>query len=726
MSYIKPSYDTGSVVDPYAGAQRAVANISTLMKNAEDIRTKKALLAEQQKKDALALKQQQFENNLATQNAAIQEYNAQANGYGQGKLVADAMKNIYETGAVDNINAIDKLNKAYLEAGTDPRMEELVGRLDKSVAYNEAMKGINGNKELTPELAAAGEEAVKRGVLGKDYDLYKKLTDAARSNVEALNKSIVDNGFSDLYKTADANAVKSALYDQLVKGGVNPVYADKVAERRASQYLLTAPGWSETEKQKIAMWDKELASLNKNTTTTTYTTGNGSSKDKSSKKTYYSSTAPETDSIMKAVGSVAKFAGVDNSWFNGENELKDAPKYAAIGAQPIRVKNKKGVETTVYASPDEVAAALLPLTKTNYIAGNQFGSLDAFKKALQKQVQGDYELNNYSPGGGHGSKTTSSTEKRIAKPAQQRIDEINKLKTALINAHRKPTGQEIVDRILGTKNGKRADIVDLSSLYTKPAKVTKKQEKKTGTNALLAALNSPKKGEVARVTAAYVNDLDKPTAMTKGLSDRDKKRLEKVVNSKSTQALLTKLLNPVKRSGTTKSKVGTEVPDIFKDIKIANKGAANSSVPMMGIPDIGTNGVVNYENNSTPSNLAELNMRLRKRANERAAEMGDFPIEYKDSQGVTRMSDVPNQGLEDVSLEVAAPLALALKAPAARVAATMRDLIGKGFTKAKAEYLIRTGQVKLLPRAPQQINVPSGGFGKANLRYNIGIPAVVP
>jgi len=725
MAMMKLDTHIGTVVDPYTGAQKALANLTAQRQQQFANALAMKADARQVKKDALAQQQQDFTNGIATQANARQQWAAQAKGMGQGQLVTDAMKDVTsKTNGLDNTNAMEAANKLFLNAGTNPKMEELVSRLDNSAVYNEAMKGILGNNELTPELATAKEEAVKQGVLGKDYGLYKKLTDTAGSNVEALNKEAKDKDYSDLYKTTDANAVKSALVDQLIKGGVNPVYADKVATEKAGQYLMTAPKWTETDKQKVAMWDKELTSLNKNTTSDTTTTG--TDKSKKNKKTHYSSTAPKTQSVMTAIGSVAKFAGIDNSWLNGENELKNAYEYASIGAQPIKVKNGKGVETTVYASPDEAAAALLPLTKTNYVAGNQFGSVNAFKTQLQKQVQADYEQNNYGSGSGgaHGSKTASSTEKRVTKAAQQRIDQITKLKTALINSHRNPTGQDVVDRLFGTKNGKRSDVVDLNSLYSKPTDGTKTHGKKPQMNALLAALNSPKKGEVANVLANNT-DAGKLNTMLDALSGKDRSRFETVANRDGD--LIGKLLGakyPELSGDSTKREVGTEVPGIFGGIKIAGAGTT-----VMGIPNTGSNGAVSSKNSSTPNNSAELDMQLRKKANERAVEMGDFPIEYKDSQGVTRMSDSPSQALDDVSLEITPakvlPLALKLRAPAARVVATMRDLIGKGFTKTKAEYLIRTGQVKLLPRAPQQINVPLGGFSKANLRYNIGIPAMM-
>jgi len=73
MAMMKLNTTIGTVVDPTAGAQRALTNIGTIMKDASDIRAKKDALAQQATQDEEARKQREFANGLATASADRQQ-----------------------------------------------------------------------------------------------------------------------------------------------------------------------------------------------------------------------------------------------------------------------------------------------------------------------------------------------------------------------------------------------------------------------------------------------------------------------------------------------------------------------------------------------------------------------------------------------------------------------------------------------------------------------------
>ena len=570
MALIKLDTRISQILDPTRGAQKAL--------------DKYALLEERKKQNELY-------NSLAQQANTRQQWASEAKGMGQGQLVADALSSVTsKTNGLDNTNAMEALNKTFTQAGTDDKLAGLVRKLDNSESYNEAMKAITGNKELTSEQATAAEETVKQNVLGKDYDLYKKLYNTAGTNIETLNKDAGSADYSYLYKTTDANAAKNALVEQLIGKGVNPVYADKVAAEKASQYVMTAPKATDAQKGQLKAFDKQLELLGKNTVTKE--TGK-----KSGSKASYDMTKPQSIlKLSKALATRGEQLGLTNSLTTVfQDEKKDLPKYEAAAAEAVPLKNG----TKVYATPDDAALALDKVFNSSKTIWNSSSleGVNQYRKALGEVVQ--ERLKTEGLGGSKGS--AHKTTKTLTPEAQEKANVIIAKKQALLNSLRNPTGQEIADKIAGTKNGKRADVVNLSSLYSKTTEDTKTQEKKNTekkpeTNALLAALNSPKKGEVARVTAVNANDLDKLRAMVKGLSDRDKKRLENVTNSSSTQDLLAKLLNTGKvRSGVVPSTNITKTGSTTASSKVSKMYGKAGSIPPTSNTNPRVRRSVNYK-----------------------------------------------------------------------------------------------------------------------------------
>ena len=97
------------------------------------------------------------------------------------------------------------------------------------------------------------------------------------------------------------------------------------------------------------------------------------------------------------------------------------------------------------------------------------------------------------------------------------------------------------------------------------------------------------------------------------------------------------------------------------------------------------------------------------------------PTGMTDQEKMMAQFEAEDRPLEDMSLMFIPGL------KAAKTTASQLKILTKaGYTKAKAEALIKSGRLKLLPERPSQINVPRNGFTKNNLKYDISMPAMKP
>ena len=197
MAMMKLDTHIGSVIDPYAGAQKVLANVGTLMKGAEDIRTKKTLLAEQQKKDALAQQQQQFADDLATQaNARAEKAAILTNSVNQSKLdeynrlkqVKASQSDVYNILSNPNIGITTKLDFKHIPTAVNTAV---------NTANSNGFSLVPGSRPSTVSINAPAFPTLKNGTnLNKNTNLATTLINTlekARNSTPELKALYTSN-----------------------------------------------------------------------------------------------------------------------------------------------------------------------------------------------------------------------------------------------------------------------------------------------------------------------------------------------------------------------------------------------------------------------------------------------------------------------------------------------------------------------------------------------------
>jgi len=216
MAMMKLDTHISSPTNPFIGAQSALANVGALMENASNIHMKNALLAEQQKKDMLANKQQTFRNNLLQQqindkqtqqafvnNIATQTANRQSSIFKQNqnnqKALAAAVSqdgsltngNAYHLGALtDTIgakyDAANKIAAAKVKAlglsvanGDGKRIGQI---------YDQATYGTSDPQKVAAKQAGL-QNIFDNNVMSKGYYTNRLLQDYAKAGGTNIDKA---------------------------------------------------------------------------------------------------------------------------------------------------------------------------------------------------------------------------------------------------------------------------------------------------------------------------------------------------------------------------------------------------------------------------------------------------------------------------------------------------------------------------------------------------------
>ena len=511
-------------------------------------------LAEQRRKDELAQQQLAFQNSLAMSKEARAQSEYQRK--------------------VNQRNAVNQLSKTWSPnlgngAGLETQQNSIAEyfntankKAEEELAKNGVTQRLNQYKdangvertELTPTEKQDLDMLYK--TVGNTYDKYAYENSpyaGKTSSGNAALQSIFDNNtmtkqqaHADVMHRAAANGIDvstaKALADTLTATLVDQKVQDATAAKAMNKRLENAA------KIKFEA-DKANQTIAAKPTKSTGSSGSGSGY--SVKKALSDKAYPK---LIEEVKTGGEFTGVITGSSFLDLKADDITK-------KLTAMQNAGV-------PSALAESLLK--------GNTENTIDFWGLGVNKEVDpkfstlADAAIKDAKDGKFTSTKSSKDNGAKHLKLVAE--DYIPKTVTAYdIKAQRQKKLSQEADtelaRILGlsTKNS----ITPTTKTGTAKIPENKKTEKKPDTNALLTALNSPKKGEVARVTTANANDLDKLKATVKGLSDRDKKRLEKVINSSSTQDLFAKLLNTGKvHSGivpsTSITKIGSTTRKVDK------------------------------------------------------------------------------------------------------------------------------------------------------------------
>ena len=273
------------------------------------------------------------------------------------------------------------------------------------------------------------------------------------------------------------------------------------------------------------------------------------------------------------------------------------------------------------------------------------------------------------------SATDKKYDDQIAKVGKDYLDAArNKIENRGVD---KPT-RELFDSILNNTYGN----VD----STTPSKVEqiangKSTEKQTSTKVggqIGAAINTKGVGgELAKLKLENPQEFANEYEL---LKPAQQARVDKVLGSEASK------------------KVFTETKKDPTKTSISLRDALSTSKPLVAFP--------------TESRLSPGSLDILRQLN---------PTGMTDQEKMMAQFEAEDRPLEDMSLS----LIPGLKA-AKTVSSQMKLLTKAGYSKAKAEALIKSGKLKLLPERPSQINVPVKGFTNANRHYDISIPAMRP
>jgi len=556
----------------------------------------------QAKEDDLAQQQQQFANNLATQANARRQWVAQASGMGQGALVTNAMKNITsKTNGLDNTNAMKAMSNEYTSVGVDPKLTTLISKID---AYNTA-NGIDGvNKQQTT--------ATERAALGNNYNEYIALQNNVSNKIDQLNNNVADSDYSGLFQTTNPSKVKNVLTNQLINGGVNPLYAAKEAAAYAGKYTSIVPKMTAVAKAKMKLYDNIMKQAEGNTSSVknTVSKGLGLEGTKNGNIGYVNMTrTPNIKNTVTNLTAMLKAIGVGDSkvpWHDDASKLNQYVNAATTPIQPVDVNGKPLRDASgklypmVYPTQNDVNKALLLGVKTHWMSGNSLYSPATFKDQLAREASATilkhngiaFKTGTQGTGAGAGTKTTtSSTVKNMTPSAQQNYLAALNAEQSLLNAYSVPTGKSIADRIMGVNSKGKISGYDYSKEMAIPTKAPTNSTSSTSSNPLLKALNSKSPTAVANIVA-NTNNVDKLNSMISSLSGKDRHRFEKIVNGKGN--LISKLLK-------------AKYPDI--KTPIANKRVNVKPTPVshnVYIPGVSRAGKSFDWANSSGNTLAEL------------------------------------------------------------------------------------------------------------------------
>ena len=195
-----------------------------------------------------------------------------------------------------------------------------------------------------------------------------------------------------------------------------------------------------------------------------------------------------------------------------------------------------------------------------------------------------------------------------------------------------------------------------------------------------AAMSSSTDGDVARLSLLpeFANEYE-------NLTKPQQARVDKVLGSDASQKVLTE-------AGTSKE----AIPKISTSTNL--REALTSNKPLAQFP--------------AQSELSPGALDILRQLN---------PTGMTDKEKMMAQFEAEDRPLEDMSLSFIPGL------KAAKTTASQLKILTKaGYSKAKAEALIKSGRLKLLPERPSQINVPKKGFTNANSRYDISMPAMKP
>jgi len=503
-----------------------------------------------------------FKNSMLLDANNRAKYEAETKGMGQADKVKEVMDSITSrTNKLDNTKAMDEVNNIFGQATQDNTLDNYVKQIDNDKRYNDMMS-------VTKGLDPTSEEAEKKRILGDKYDDYLARTKKIDSNLDLLN-SKAGTGYENILYGVDADTAKSTVANELMNGGVNPVYAENLAASLSVPYVKkpNVSKLTDLDKALIEHADKVKKDIysNANTFENASSIASGKStkrdpKDKNGFKNYYLTTAPVND-----------YKNDYPAFQNYVIEKLDAEPSVVLDRSvndiykqfnaPVKLKLGKGKTKSVYLPKEALYKYVTDNLEPNIGTSNEIKNIDpdTFEKWREQKakemfnqglINDSYSLKslNLTPKD-EVTKKSKISGKSLTKEQKSTIKASNNLIANVFSKYKGVTDKQIVDDWLGTNYStlktepiKKEENNNNSSIIKKAfeKKVFKEQgiEKKVNNekvnnekvNPLIQELNS-KNG------AAKVYDIFKGTepktllSLVNNVNNKDSKKLLSAVNS---------------------------------------------------------------------------------------------------------------------------------------------------------------------------------------------------
>ena len=493
-----------------------------------------------------------FKNSMLLNADNRAKYEAETKGMGQADKVKEVMDSITSrTNKLDNTKAMDEVNNIFGQATQDNTLDSYVKQIDNDKRYNDMMSVAKG-------LDPASEEAEKKRILGDKYDDYLTRTKKIDSNLDLLN-SKASTGYENILYGVDADTAKSTVANELMNGGVNPVYAESLAASLSVPYVKkpNVSKLTDLDKALIEHADKVKKDIYDNAGTfenaSSIVSGKSTKKDsknQNSFKNYYLTTAPVNDyqkDYPAFQDYVIKKLDAEPSTIL-DRSVNDI--YKQFNA-PVKLKLNNGKTQTVYLPKEALYKYVTDNLDPDFSTSNEIKNIDpeVFEKWKEQKAQemfnqglinNSYSLKslNLTPKN-EITKKSKISGKSLTKEQESTIKASNNLIASVFNKYKGTTDKQKVDDWLGTNYNtlktepiKKEEKNNNSSIIKKAfeKKVNNEKVNNEKVNPLIQELNS--KNGAAKVYNIFKGTEPKTLlSLVNSVDNKDSKKLLNAVNS---------------------------------------------------------------------------------------------------------------------------------------------------------------------------------------------------